>query len=66
MRVSVLGCGYLGAVRAVTMTELGHEVVGIDVDHRKLDALSRGVVLRAGLRGPPDPRPVHRSSPLLG
>jgi UDPglucose 6-dehydrogenase len=43
MRVSVLGCGYLGAVHAVTMTELGHEVVGIDVDHQKLDALSRAV-----------------------
>jgi len=43
MRVSVFGCGYLGAVHAVTMTELGHEVVGIDVDDRKLDALSRAV-----------------------
>jgi len=43
MRVSVLGCGYLGAVHAVTMAELGHEVIGIDVDHRKLDALSRAV-----------------------
>jgi UDP-glucose 6-dehydrogenase len=32
MRVSVLGCGYLGAVHVVTMTELGHEVIGIDVD----------------------------------
>jgi UDPglucose 6-dehydrogenase len=28
MRVSVVGCGYLGAVHAVAMTELGHEVVG--------------------------------------
>ena len=43
MKVSVLGCGYLGAVHAVTMAELGHEVVGIDVDCRKLDALSRAV-----------------------
>jgi UDPglucose 6-dehydrogenase len=34
MRVSVLGCGYLGAVHAVTMAELGHEVIGIDVEHR--------------------------------
>jgi UDPglucose 6-dehydrogenase len=43
MKVSVLGCGYLGAVHAVTMTELGHEVIGIDVDHRKLEALARAV-----------------------
>ena len=32
MRISVIGCGYLGAVHAAAMAELGHEVVGIDVD----------------------------------
>ena len=31
MRISVIGCGYLGAVHAACMTVLGHEVVGIDV-----------------------------------
>jgi UDPglucose 6-dehydrogenase len=41
MRVSVVGCGYLGAVHAVAMTELGHEVVGVDVDHRKVRRLAR-------------------------
>jgi UDPglucose 6-dehydrogenase len=40
MRVSVIGCGYLGAVHAASMAELGHDVVGIDVDQRKIDALS--------------------------
>jgi len=39
--MSVVGCGYLGAVHAASMAELGHEVVGIDVDERKIDALSR-------------------------
>jgi UDPglucose 6-dehydrogenase len=42
MRISVLGCGYLGAVHAASMAELGHEVVGIDVDGRKIDLLRRG------------------------
>src|SRR5919205_2495368 len=42
MRVSVIGCGYLGAVHAASMTELGHEVVGIDVDQRKVAALCEG------------------------
>ena len=32
MRISVIGCGYLGAVHAAAMAELGHDVVGIDVD----------------------------------
>ncbi len=42
MRISVIGCGYLGAVHAASMVELGHEVVGIDVDERKVAALCAG------------------------
>jgi UDPglucose 6-dehydrogenase len=42
MRISVIGCGYLGAVHASAMAELGHEVVGIDVDERKIAALRAG------------------------
>ncbi|WP_028265277.1 UDP-glucose dehydrogenase family protein [Arthrobacter sp. MA-N2] len=40
MRISVIGCGYLGAVHAACMAKLGHEVVGIDVDERKISSLS--------------------------
>lgn len=42
MRISVIGCGYLGAVHAAAMAELGHDVVGIDVDQRKIAALATG------------------------
>ncbi|MBN9201706.1 MAG: UDP-glucose/GDP-mannose dehydrogenase family protein, partial [Microbacterium chocolatum] len=42
MRLSVIGCGYLGAVHAAAMASIGHEVVGIDVDERKIAALSKG------------------------
>ncbi|MBW9094144.1 UDP-glucose/GDP-mannose dehydrogenase family protein [Microbacterium jejuense] len=42
MRLSVIGCGYLGAVHAAAMASIGHDVVGIDVDRRKVEALSRG------------------------
>lgn len=41
MKVSVVGCGYLGAVHAASMAELGHEVVGIDVDEGKVAALQQ-------------------------
>ena len=34
MRLSVIGCGYLGAVHAAAMASIGHDVVGIDVDTR--------------------------------
>lgn len=42
MRLSVFGCGYLGAVHAAAMASIGHEVVGIDVDERKIASLSAG------------------------
>jgi UDPglucose 6-dehydrogenase len=41
VRISVVGCGYLGAVHAACMAELGHDVVGYDVDEAKVGALSR-------------------------
>lgn len=40
MRISVIGCGYLGAVHAACMAKLGHDVVGIDVDERKISELA--------------------------
>ncbi|PPF82214.1 UDP-glucose 6-dehydrogenase [Subtercola sp. Z020] len=42
MKLSVIGCGYLGAVHAAAMAELGHEVVGIDVDPNKVATLAAG------------------------
>lgn len=42
MRISVIGCGYLGAVHAACMADLGHNVVGIDVDPQKIASLNSG------------------------
>ena len=43
MRISVIGCGYLGAVHAAAMSSIGHEVIGVDVDREKVKLLSAGV-----------------------
>ncbi|MCK9795366.1 UDP-glucose/GDP-mannose dehydrogenase family protein [Isoptericola sp. 4D.3] len=40
--MSVLGCGYLGAVHAAALARLGHDVVGVDVDADRVAALSAG------------------------
>ena len=42
MKLSVIGCGYLGAVHAACMADLGHDVVGVDVDPNKVRLLSEG------------------------
>jgi UDPglucose 6-dehydrogenase len=42
VKISVIGCGYLGAVHAASMAKLGHEVVGIDVDESKIAELAQG------------------------
>ena len=42
MRMTVIGTGYLGAVHAACMADLGHEVLGVDADTRKVAALQDG------------------------
>ena len=44
MKISVIGCGYLGAVHAASMAQLGHDVVGIDTDTAKVELLAAGRV----------------------
>lgn len=41
-RIAVFGTGYLGATHAACMAELGHEVVGVDIDAGKLAKLASG------------------------
>ncbi|WP_044509541.1 UDP-glucose dehydrogenase family protein [Mycobacterium simiae] len=42
MRCTVFGTGYLGATHAVGMAQLGHEVIGVDVDPGKIAKLAAG------------------------
>src|SRR5690242_7647838 len=44
MKLSVIGTGYLGATHAAAMAELGHEVLGVDVDESKVARLSAGEI----------------------
>ncbi|MGH3389079.1 MAG: UDP-glucose dehydrogenase family protein, partial [Actinomadura sp.] len=41
-RLTVIGTGYLGATHAACMADLGFEVLGVDVDKKKIDRLSAG------------------------
>ncbi len=42
MRCTVFGTGYLGATHAVAMAQLGHEVIGVDIDPGKVATLAAG------------------------
>ena len=44
MRITVIGCGYLGATHAACMAELGHEVLGVEIDEVKRKTLEAGDV----------------------
>ena len=44
MRITVIGCGYLGATHAACMAELGFEVLGVEIDPAKREGLRAGRV----------------------
>lgn len=43
-RLTVIGTGYLGTTHAICMAILGYDVLGVDVDLRRVDALASGRV----------------------
>ena len=42
LKLSVVGCGYLGATHAACMSSLGFEVIGVDTDPEKIAMLAKG------------------------
>lgn len=44
MDIAVIGTGYVGLVTGAGLSDFGNDVVCVDVDVRKIDALNRGVI----------------------
>lgn len=42
MRITVVGCGYLGTTHAACMAELGYEVLGVETEPGRLAKLQKG------------------------
>jgi UDPglucose 6-dehydrogenase len=44
MRVTLIGCGYVGLVTGTCVADIGHDVVCTDIDESKINSLSKGQV----------------------
>lgn len=44
MKVTVFGIGYVGLVQAAVLSEVGHDVVCVDVDENKVEELKKGII----------------------
>jgi len=42
MKISIVGCGYVGLVTGMGFAKLGHEVTFVDLDDRKIEAINSG------------------------
>ena len=44
MNISVFGTGYVGLVTGACLSNLGHNVLCIDIDQEKIESLMNGVL----------------------
>ena len=42
--ITVIGVGYVGLVTSTCFAELGHQVIGVDIDQKKIDNLNKGII----------------------
>ena len=63
MKIGIVGLGYVGLPLAVAFAEAGHEVVGLDSDPRKVEALNAG---RSHIEDIPDATLARRSASVCG
>lgn len=44
MKIAIVGCGYVGLVTGTCFSEVGIEVVCVDVDQKKIENLQQGII----------------------
>ncbi|MBT3549234.1 MAG: UDP-glucose/GDP-mannose dehydrogenase family protein [Gammaproteobacteria bacterium] len=44
MKITIIGCGYVGLVTGACMSDIGHDVLCLDIDAAKIKKLNKGVI----------------------
>src|SRR6188768_158677 len=44
MKVTVFGIGYVGLVQGAVLAEVGHDVMCVDIDAKKVERLKEGII----------------------
>ena len=44
MKITIIGIGYVGLVTGSCLSDLGHDVIGVDLDQEKIDGLKKGIM----------------------
>jgi UDPglucose 6-dehydrogenase len=44
IKITVIGVGYVGLVTGTCLAELGNEVIGVDIDKKKVKDLNKGII----------------------
>ena len=42
-KICVIGTGYVGLIASVGLSDFGNEIVGVDIDEKKVDMLNKGI-----------------------
>ena len=44
MKITVIGIGYVGLVTGTCLSEIGHDVICLDIDKKKINKLKKGIL----------------------